>query len=219
MYEHFARIGKATANPKRLEILDLLCQGEKAVEELARQAQLDIKNTSAHLKVLRSTNLVSARRAGKFVYYSIADEMIADYWLMTRSVAEHRFAEIDLAVKSYFSERELMLPMDRQVLLGKARRGEVVVLDVRPASEYAAGHLPHARSVPLSELERELATLPRNKTIVAYCRGPYCVLSQEALSMLREHGFQALRLQDGVLEWQAAGLPVVRSSALPKEPR
>ena len=219
IYEHFARIGKATGNPKRLEMLDLLCQGEKPVEELARQAQLDVKSVSAHLKVLRATNLVTARRQGKFVYYSIADGLVADYWLMTRSVAEHRFAEIDRAVKSYFSERGLMLPMDRQVLLGKARRGEVVVLDVRPASEYEAGHLPHARSLPLSELERELATLPRDKTIVAYCRGPYCVLSQEALGMLRKRGFEAYRLQDGVLEWQAAGLPVMRSTATSEGPR
>lgn len=183
------------------------------MEDLARLAQLEAKNASAHLKVLRSANLVRARRDGKSVYYGIADDMVAEYWLLTRSMAEHRFAEIDRVVKCYFSQRELMFPTDRRVLLGKARRGEVVVLDVRPAAEYKAGHLPHARSVPLSELEHELATLPRDEDIIAYCRGPYCVLSQEASIMLREHGFNAFRLEDGVLEWQAAGLPVVRPSA------
>lgn len=209
LYEHFARIGKATSNAKRLEMLDLLCQGgEKTVEHLAHFAQLDVKNASAHLKVLRSAHLVSTRREGKFVYYSIADDMVSQYWLMTRSMAEHRFAEIDRVVKYYFNEREVMQPIDRRVLLGKARRGEIVVLDVRPREEYETGHLPHARSVPLSELERKLATLPRSKEIVAYCRGPYCVLSEEALGILRKRGFKASRLADGVLEWRTAGLPI-----------
>lgn len=213
LYEYFARIGKATSSPKRLEILDLLCQGEKTVEEVAKQAQLDVKNASAHLKVLHSARLVEVRREGKYAHYTVADEMVAHYWLMTRSMAEHRFAEVERAVKSYFKEREVMLPLDRQALLGKARRGQVVVLDVRPASEYEKAHLPYARSLPLAELEQRLATLPRSKQIVAYCRGPYCVLSVEALKVLRRRGFNVLRLPDGVLEWQAAGLPVVRSSS------
>ncbi|MHB8141078.1 MAG: ArsR/SmtB family transcription factor [Vulcanimicrobiaceae bacterium] len=211
VYENFARIGKAVGSAKRLETLDLLCQGEKTVEQLARLAQIEVKSASAHLRVLRSAKLVNTRRAGKYVYYSIADDMVAQYWLMTRSMAEHRFAEIDRVVSCYFDDREVMQPLDRQVLLGKARRGDIIVLDVRPADEYRAGHLPHARSVPLSELERELASFPRDKTIIAYCRGPYCVLSQQALNVLHEHGFTAFRLHDGVLEWQAAGLPLVRS--------
>lgn len=210
LYEYFARIGKATSSPKRLEILDLLCQGEKAVDEIAKQAQLDVKNASAHLKVLHSACLVEARRDGKHIYYAPADDMVAEFWLMTRSMAEHRFAEVDRVVKSFFKERETMVTLDRQTLLGKARSGKVIVLDVRPKSEYEQAHLPHARSVPLAELEQRLATLPRNKQIIAYCRGPYCVLSVEAITILRQRGFKAFRLSDGILEWQAAGLPLER---------
>ncbi len=213
LYEYFARIGKATGSPKRLEILDLLCQSEKSVEEIARYSDLEVKNASAHLKVLRSARLVESRRDGKHVYYRIADGMIADYWLTTRAMAERRFAEIERTVKSYVNERDTLLTLDRQALLGKARKGEVIVLDVRPRSEYECAHLPHARSVPLAELEQRLVTLPRNKQIIAYCRGPYCVLSLEALDMMRKHGFKAFRLADGVLEWQAAGLPLVRSAS------
>lgn len=213
LYEYFARIGKATGSPKRLEILDLLCQSEKSVEEIARQADLDVKNASAHLKVLHSARLIDSRRSGKHVYYRVADATVAEYWLMTRAMAQHRFAEIERTVRSYFHERETMVTLDRQALLGKARKGDVIVLDVRPRSEYEQAHLPHARSVPLPELEQRLATLPRNKHIIAYCRGPYCVLSQEALEMLRKRGFKAFRLADGVLEWQAAGLPLVRNTS------
>lgn len=213
LYEYFARIGKATSSPKRLEILDLLCQGEKSVEDIAKQAQLDVKNTSAHLKVLHSARLVDSRREGKRVYYQIADATVAEYWLTTRSMAEHRFAEIERTMKSYFNERETLVTLDRQTLLGKARKGDVVVIDVRPRSEYEHSHLPHARSVPLAELEQRLAALPRNRQIIAYCRGPYCVLSLEALTILRNRGFKAFRLADGVLEWQAAGLPLAHTSS------
>ena len=213
LYEYFARIGKATSSPKRLEILDLLCQGEKSVEHIAKQAQLDVKNASAHLKVLHSARLVDSRREGKRVYYQIADPAVAEYWLTTRSMAEHRFAEIERTMKSYFNERETMVTLDRQTLLGKARKGDVVVIDVRPRSEYEHAHLPHARSVPLAELEQRLAALPRNKQIIAYCRGPYCVLSLEALTILRNRGFKAFRLADGVLEWQAAGLPLAHTAS------
>ncbi|MHB8146706.1 MAG: ArsR/SmtB family transcription factor [Vulcanimicrobiaceae bacterium] len=213
LYEYFARIGKATGSPKRLEILDLLCQGEKSVDQIAKHADLDVKNASAHLKVLHSARLVGSRRDGKRVYYHIADATVTEYWMTTRTMAEHRFAEIERAVKNYFNERETMITLDRQVLLGKARKGEVVVLDVRPRSEYEQAHLPHARSVPLAELEQCLAALPRNKHIIAYCRGPYCVLSTEAIEILRKRGFKASRLADGVLEWQAAGLPLVHTTS------
>lgn len=216
LYEHFARIGKATSSPKRLEILDVLCQGEKNVEELALHAQLDVKNASAHLRVLFASRLVTARREGKRIFYSIADESVCEYWLATRAMAERRFAEIERVVKCYFDDRETMVAYDRDVLLGKARRGEIVVLDVRPKSEYEHAHLPHARSIPMDELERCMASLPRNKQIVAYCRGPYCVLSLQASTLLREHGFDVLRLPDGVLEWRNAGLPLAYTSP-PKE--
>ncbi len=213
VYEYFSRIGKATSSPKRLEILDILCQGEKSVEEIARNAQLDVKNASAHLKVLHAARLVASRREGKRVYYAVADATVADYWMRTRTIAEQRFAEIERTAKCFFTDREIMVTLDRQALLGKARRGEVVVLDVRPHSEYEQGHLPYARSVPLAELERQMATLPRNKQIVAYCRGPYCVLSAEATDMLKERGFRAVRLADGVLEWRAAGGPIASGPA------
>lgn len=212
VFEYFAQIGKATSSPKRLEILDLLCHGEKSVEDVARHTQLDIKNTSAHLKVLHTARLVASRREGKRVYYTVADPMVCEYWMSTRAMAEHRFAEIERTAKCFFKERETMVTLDRQTLLGKARRGEVIVLDVRPRCEYEQGHLPHARSVPLTELEERVASLPRGKQIVAYCRGPYCVLSAQALEILQRRGLRAARLSDGVLEWQAAGLPIVREA-------
>lgn len=210
IYEYFARIGKATSSPKRLEILDLLCQGEKNVDNIAKHTLLEVKNASAHLKVLHSARLLTSRREGKHVYYAIADPLVTEYWISTRAMAEHRFVEIERVAKCFFKERETMVTLDRQKLLGKARRGEVIVLDVRPRSEYEQGHLPHARSVPLIELEQRLASLPRNKQIVAYCRGPYCVLSAEAVEILTHRGFHASRLSDGIVEWEAAGLPVVR---------
>ena len=216
LYEYFARIGKATGSPKRLEILDLLCQCEKSVDQIAKDADLDVKNASAHLKVLYSARLVDSRRDGKRVYYHIADATVVEYWMTTRTMAERRFAEIERAVTSYFNERETMVTIDRQVLLGKARKGEVIVLDVRPRSEYEQAHLPHARSVPLAELEQCLAALPRNKQIIAYCRGPYCVLSTGAVELLRKRGFEASRLADGVLEWQAAGLPLAHVASSKK---
>ncbi len=210
IYQQFSRIGKAVASPRRLEILDLLCQGEKTVEELAEHARIDVKNASAHIKVLSAARLLDSRRDGKHVHYRLADEAVGSFWLSLRSLAERRLTEIREAVQSYFAEPERMRPIDRRTLLAKARSGDVVVLDVRPTDEYAMGHLPHARSLPLSELKQRLATLPRSKQIVAYCRGPYCVLSLAAVEFLRRRGFKALRLDDGVLEWRAAGLPVER---------
>lgn len=213
IYDQFARIGKAVASPHRLEILDLLCQGEKSVEEIAAHSRLDIKNASAHLRVLRSARLLEARRSGKNVFYRLADPAVAAFWLSLRSLAERRLAEIRAAVEGYFTGAPDLQPLDRKTLLTKARRGDIIVLDVRPADEYATGHLPGARSLPLTELKHKLSTLPRRKQIVAYCRGPYCVLSYEAVEFLRRSGFRATRLDDGVLEWAAAGMPVLRSAA------
>jgi rhodanese-related sulfurtransferase len=211
IYEQFARVGKAVASPRRLEILDLLCQGEKTVEELGQHARIDIKNASAHIKVLRGARLVASRRDGKHVYYRLADPAVGSFWLSLRSLAEHRLSEVRDVIQTYFDEPERMRAVDRRTLLERARRGDVVVLDVRPADEYATAHLPYARSLPLAELKRRLATLPRGKEIAAYCRGPYCVLSHDAVEFLRRRGFKAIRLDDGVLEWRAAGMPIESS--------
>ena len=208
LYEQFARIGKAVASPRRLEILDLLCQGEKTVEELAEHACIDVKSASAHLKVLRSARLLEARRNGKYVRYRLADPAVGGFWLSLRSLAHRQLAEIRETVEKYFENRGAMQPVDRRTLVSRARRGDVIVLDLRPGDEFVAGHLPHARSLPLGELRRKLSTLPRSKEIVAYCRGPYCVLSFEAVKLLRRRGFKATRLDDGVLEWRAAGMPI-----------
>jgi len=210
LYEQFARIGKAVASPRRLEILDLLCQSEKSVEELAHLTRLNVKNASAHLRVLRWSRLVETRRAGKFVNYRLADEAVARYWLATRSLAERRLGEIKQTATAYFVEPMPAQRVDRRTLLERARRGNLILLDVRPANEYAAAHLPHARSLPVAELKRNLTTFPRDKEIFAYCRGPYCVLSLEAVKFLRRRGYRAIRLDDGVLEWQEAGLPIER---------
>ena len=208
IYEQFARISRAVASPRRLEILDLLCQGEKTVEQLAQHGRIDVKNASAHIKVLRAARLLDSRRAGKHVYYRLADPAVGSFWLSLRSLAERRLTEINEVVKAYFTEPQGMRAIDRRTLLARARRGDVIVLDVRPADEFATGHLPRARSLPLAELKRRLSTLPRNKEIAAYCRGPYCVLSHEAVEFLRRRGFKAVRLDDGVLEWRAAGMPI-----------
>lgn len=211
IYEQFARVGKAVASPRRLEILDLLCQGEKTVEDLAEHARIDIKNASAHIKVLRGARLLESRRDGKHVYYRLADPAVGAFWLSLRSLAERRLSEIRDVIQTYFDEPERMRAVDRRTLLERARRGDVVVIDVRPADEYATGHLPYARSLPLAELKRRIAMLPRGKEIAAYCRGPYCVLSHDAVEFLRRRGFSAIRLDDGVLEWRAAGMPIESS--------
>jgi|SRR5579864_6105189 len=212
IFDQFARIGKAVASARRLELLDLLCQGEKTVEELAAHSRIDVKSASAHLKVLRSSRLVESRRNGKYVVYRLADQGVVGFWLAMRRLAEDRLAEIGRAVESFFTERDTMSPVDRRTLLARAKRGDVVVLDVRPLDEYDGGHIPHARSLPLAELKRKCSTLPRDKEVIAYCRGPYCVMSLEAVELLRRRGFRATRMDDGVVEWKAAGMPVERSA-------
>lgn len=208
IYGQFARVGKALASPRRLELLDLLCQGERTVEELARQASLTTANTSQHLKVLREARLVEAEKRGMYVVYRLADEAVCDFYRALRNLAELRLTEVDAVVEEFFGSREGMEPVDRRALLARARVGEVTVLDVRPEEEYRAGHLPGAVSLPLGQLEARLSELSRDRKIVAYCRGPYCVLAAEAVEVLRAHGFRAERLEDGVWEWRARGLPV-----------
>jgi rhodanese-related sulfurtransferase len=210
LYEQLARIGKGVSSPHRLELLDLLCQGEKSVETLASQAGLTVKNASAHLRVLRSARLVETRKEARHVYYRLADDSVCDFFLALRGLAESRLAEVREVAREYARGHEQMAPVDRERLLQRVLAGEVTVLDVRPAAEFRAGHIPGARSVPLGELRQTLASIPKDQDVVAYCRGPYCVLALDAVELLRAEGYRAVRLEDGVAEWRAAGRPVAR---------
>jgi rhodanese-related sulfurtransferase len=206
LYEQVARIGKALSSPKRLELLEVLAQGEKTVDALAQQLGIEMKLTSAHLKALREARLVQGRRDGKFIYYALSGADVAVLGVHLRSVAESHLLEFQQAYAQLVDAPHDMQPLDRKALMAQARRGDVVVIDVRPAQEYASAHLPHARSVPLDELRQRLAALPKDREIVAYCRGPFCLMSDEAVALLRAHGFKARKMFDGVSEWQAAGL-------------
>jgi rhodanese-related sulfurtransferase len=208
VYEQLARIGKAVASPQRLELLDLLSQGPRTVENLAQEAHLTVANTSRHLQVLRAARLVEAEKEGVFVRYRVADEAVVDFFRSLRVFAAGRLAELDQITRQFFKDRDALEPVDRKVLLARARKGLVTVLDVRPQAEYRAGHIPGALSIPLTELKERLAELPRDQEVVAYCRGPYCVLAAQAVELLREHGFRVVRLEDGVADWRAHGLPV-----------
>jgi rhodanese-related sulfurtransferase/DNA-binding transcriptional ArsR family regulator len=208
VYEQFARVGKALASPRRLELLDLLGQGPRTVEELARQAGQSLPNTSHHLQVLRAARLVEAEREGLFVTYRLAAEEVGTLFAALRELAESRLAEVAQVRREFLESRGAMEPIERAELLDRVSRGEVTVLDVRPWEEYAAGHIPGAVSVPLGELAGYLDRLPRDREVVAYCRGPYCVLALDAVDLLSDHGFRATRLEDGVAEWRGAGLEV-----------
>ena len=208
LYAQVARIGKAVCSPKRLELIDLLCQGEKPVERLAAEAQISLKLASAHLKELRQAHMVEARKEGKNVYYRLTGESVADFWVAIRSLAEDRLLELRAALAKLAENAHELTPISRDELLARAKRGEVVVLDVRPPSEYATGHLPYAQSMPMDELKKRLAELPRDKPVVAYCRGPFCLMSMEAVEYLNQQGFHAVRFEDGVAEWRAHGLPL-----------
>ncbi|RPI19551.1 MAG: ArsR family transcriptional regulator [Acidobacteria bacterium] len=208
IYEQFARIGKAISNPGRLELLDLLCQGPRTVEALAKEANLGIANTSQQLKVLRTARLIEAEKSGLFVTYRLADEEVCLFLRSLRLLAETRLTEVREITRQFLAGREGLEPVSREGLLSKVREGAVTVLDVRPVEEYRAAHIPGALSVPLKELERRLSDLPVDREIVAYCRGPYCVLAVEAVEMLRAHGFEAFRLEQSVQDWQAEGFPV-----------
>jgi len=208
LFAQFARVAKTLGHANRLEILEHLGQGERNVEALAERAGLSIASTSQHLQLLRRAGLVASRRDGKFVLYRLADEAVVGLIGSLRRVAESSLAEVDRIVRGYFDERDGMEPVSREDLLARARAGSVTVLDVRPADEFAAGHLPGAINIPLRELEGRLADLDPAKEIIAYCRGAYCVLSYEAVATLRAHGLRVRRLEDGLPEWKAAGLPV-----------
>ena len=208
IYEQFARIGKAISNPGRLELLDLLCQGPRTVEALAKEANLGIANTSQQLKVLRTARLIEAEKSGLYVTYRSADDQVCQLLRSLRLLAETRLTEVREIAREFLAGREGLEPVSREGLLSKVREGAVTVLDVRPVEEYRAAHIPGALSVPLKELERRLSDLPADRQIVAYCRGPYCVLAVEAVEMLRAHGFEAFRLEQSVQDWQAQGFPV-----------
>jgi rhodanese-related sulfurtransferase len=213
LFDQFARIGKALASPKRLELLELLCQGERTVEALAREATLSVANTSQHLQVLRGTHLLEADKRGLYVFYRIADPQVVDFFHALRSLAEAQLAEVERITRRFFSGREGMEAVDRGTLLERVGAGLAIALDVRPPEEYEAGHIPGALSIPLSELRRRLAELPRDREIVAYCRGPYCVLSVEAVEILKSEGFRAVRMEEGVQEWQHLGLGAEEEAA------
>jgi rhodanese-related sulfurtransferase/predicted transcriptional regulator len=212
LYQEFARIGKAVASPQRLEFLDLLAQREWTVEGLANETEQSIANASAHLKVLRTANLVETRREGSYVYYRLADENVVRLWQTIRDIGEARLAEIDRIVDEFVGVRSEDELMDAQVLIRQLADGDVVVLDVRPPDEYVAGHLPGARSIPIGELEAHLDELDPDKEIVAYCRGPYCLFADEAVELLRARGFRARRLAEGLPDWQTFGYPVERGT-------
>jgi ArsR family transcriptional regulator len=208
LFTQFALVAKALGHPDRLKLLEQLGQGERSVESLARRVSLSIANASQHLQQLRRAGLVTSRRHGKFVLYRIADDAVVSLLTALRHVAERNLAEVERIVRGYFSDRDRMEPVSREELVERTRAGLVTVLDVRPADEFAAGHLPGAINIPLSELESRIAELDRAEEIVAYCRGAYCVLAFEAVATLRARGFTAHRLQDGLPEWKASGLPI-----------
>ncbi|MBX3234272.1 MAG: metalloregulator ArsR/SmtB family transcription factor [Labilithrix sp.] len=209
IYEQFARIGKAISAPKRLELLDVLSQGPRTVEALAAQASISVANASQHLQVLRAARLVDAEKKGLYVEYRLAGDEVGRFFLALRGLAETRLAEVEHVTRAFFDRRGALEAVDGDELLRRVKAGAVTVLDVRPAEEYRAGHLPGALSIPVAELKSRLKELPKNRTIVAYCRGPYCVMAVEAVELLRKRGFKAHRMELGVVDWRARGGRVV----------
>jgi rhodanese-related sulfurtransferase/DNA-binding transcriptional ArsR family regulator len=209
LFAQFAAVAKALAHTHRLHLLEQLAQGERSVEILADRTGVSIANASQHLQHMLRAGLVANRRDGKFVYYRLVDEAVIDLLTALRKIAEQNVAEVERVVRTYFEERDSLEPVSRKELLDRSRAGSVTILDVRPEDEFALGHLPGAINIPLKALEARLSELDPSKDVVAYCRGPYCVLSYEAVAALRGHGFKALRLEDGLPEWRAAGLTVI----------
>ena len=208
LYEQFARTGKAVASPRRIELLELLAQGDRTVEGLAHATGMGVTNTSAHLQVLRRAGLVDGRKAGTEVHYRLTGDDVVWFVVALRDLARSRLAEVDRVVRDYFVARDGLEPLTRTELVERARRGDVVILDVRPSEEFATGHIPGALSIPLDQLDAALGRLPKRREIVAYCRGPYGVLAPQAVERLRARGFKARRLEGGMPEWRLAELPV-----------
>jgi rhodanese-related sulfurtransferase/DNA-binding transcriptional ArsR family regulator len=208
LYGQFARVGKALSSPHRLELLELLAQGERTVDALAGEIGTSMANASQHLQALREGGLVESRKQGLFVHYRLADASVVELSKALRTVAERRLAELERIVRDHFGDRSDPEPVPMADLLARVRSGRVIVLDTRPANEFAAGHIAGALSVPVDELKERLARLPKTKEYVAYCRGPYCVYADRAVELLRASGRRARRLTEGFPEWKAAGLPV-----------
>jgi rhodanese-related sulfurtransferase/biotin operon repressor len=215
VYQQIARVAQALASDARLQILEFVAQGERSVERLASMTGLSMANCSKHLQALRQAGLVVARKDGLRVFYALAGDDVSLLVYSLRQVAEHRVAEVERLLRTWLAHRDEMEPVPAAELLERAKKGLVTVLDVRPPEEYAAGHLPGAINVPVDRLEGYLSKLPKRKEVVAYCRGPYCLMSFDAVEKLRKRGWKARRLQDGFPEWRAAGLPVVQEAKSP----
>lgn len=212
VFQQLARIPKALSSPRRLELIDLLAQAERSVEELAELTGMSVANASQHLQVLRAALLVQVRRDGAKVLYRLAGEAVFRAWQALRELGRQQLAELDHIVRTYLAERETLETVTADELLRRMRKGQLVLLDVRPAHEFRAGHIAGARSVPIRELQRRLSELPKRRDVVAYCRGPYCVYADEAVALLRRRGYRARRLDSGFPDWRAAGLPVALHS-------
>jgi rhodanese-related sulfurtransferase len=211
LFDQVARIGVALGSPKRLQLLSLLSQGEKNVESLTKALASDVRLTSSHLRVLREARLVTCRREGKYSIYRLSGPDVAVALWKLKHIAESHLFELQEALELMAAQPEKLTALERKELIKKARNGEIILIDVRPLDEFFSAHLPHARSMPLAELESRVAELPKRVSIVAYCRGPYCLMSDEAIKFLKSRGFKARKIPDGVVEWQAAGLPVERA--------
>jgi rhodanese-related sulfurtransferase len=208
LYEQVARIGKAMSSPKRLELLEVLAQGEKSVEALAGELSIEIKLTSAHLKVLKESRLVATRKDGKFVFYRLAGPDVANLWVSMRESAEEHLIELRVALDGIANAPDKLESVSRKQLIEQARKGDIVMIDVRPQAEYEAGHLPFARSMPLDEIGKRIAELPKDKEIVAYCRGPFCFFAEDAAKLIASKGRKVSKLLDGIAEWRSAGMPL-----------
>jgi rhodanese-related sulfurtransferase/biotin operon repressor len=213
LYREFARIGHALAHPKRLELLDLLAQRESSVEDLANALGLSIANASQHLQILKGAKLVEVRRAGTYAFYRLGDENVYRLVASLRTLAHQRLSEVEVILERYLGERAFREELTGAELLRRVKAGKVTLIDVRPEAEFEAGHLPGAKSVPLEQLEQRLKTLPKNREVVAYCRGRYCVFADEAVTLLKAKGYKAWRLVQSPMDWQLAGLPIERKAA------
>ena len=208
LYAQFALVGHAVASPKRIELLDLLSQGEKTVEQLAEQSATAVKNTSAHLRVLRQARLVETRRGGTYVYYRLGGDDVFRFLRDLQALGRSRLADVERVAHLYIDGRDELEPVTLEELRRRLRENDVTLIDVRPQEEYRAGHIPGAMSIPVAQLKRRLAEIPKDREVVAYCRGPYCVYSVDAVEVLRKHGYRARRAGEGLPDWRSSGLPV-----------